>query len=155
MPVTQRVAHRRSRPAARRADDALAASLRQAGGRVTPARVAVLELLRTVKQPLSHRDLEDELSARGTPLDRVTLYRALEWMEDVGLAHKVAGEDRVWRFRARGAQAHDHPHFQCRACGTTICLERIATPPPAGAPRGYRVESAQLTLRGLCPACKD
>jgi Fur family ferric uptake transcriptional regulator len=128
--------------------------VRDAGGRATPARAAVLGLLRAAPQPLSHRDVEEELTARGQAFDRVTLYRALEWLEANSLAHKVAGEDRIWRFAGRVDEHHEHAHFQCRACGSTVCLDEVA-PPPTKAPRGYRVESAALTLRGLCPACKD
>jgi Fur family ferric uptake transcriptional regulator len=128
--------------------------VRDAGGRATPARAAVLGLLRAAPQPLSHRDVEEELTARGKAFDRVTLYRALEWLEANSLAHKVAGEDRIWRFAGRVDAHREHAHFQCRACGSTVCLDEVA-PPPAKAPRGYRVESAALTLRGLCPACKD
>lgn len=128
--------------------------VRDAGGRATPARAAVLGLLRAAPQPLSHRDVEEKLTAQGQTFDRVTLYRALEWLEANSLAHKVAGEDRIWRFAGRVDAHPEHAHFQCRACGSTVCLDEVA-PPPTKAPRGYRVESAALTLRGLCPACKD
>jgi len=131
----------------------LGSDLRAAGGRATAARSAVLGLLRSARQPLAHRAVEEALAAAGHAFDRVTLYRALEWLVEHGLAHRVAGEDRIWRFRGSQAEDHDHAHFQCRACGTTICLERVAAP-AARAPRGYRVESAALTLRGLCPACR-
>lgn len=84
----------------------------------------------------------------------MTLYRALEWLESNGLAHKVAGEDRIWRFRGTDATHREHAHFQCRSCGSTVCLDDVP-PPRAKAPRGYRVEGAALTLRGLCPNCRD
>jgi Fur family ferric uptake transcriptional regulator len=132
----------------------LSDAVRAAGGRATPARTAVLGLLRHAGQPLAHRDVEESLAEAGHGFDRVTLYRALDWLEANGLAHKIAGEDRVWRFSISAASHHEHAHFQCRACGSTICLDDVAPPPLARAPRGYRVESAVLTLRGLCPACK-
>lgn len=146
-----RFAPAKDRAAARAQLDAL---VRQAGGRATPARAAVLGLLRSAPQPLSHREVEQALDAQGEAFDRVTLYRALEWLEASGLAHKVAGEDRVWRFRGSDDAHRAHAHFQCRTCGDTRCLEAVA-PPSARAPRGYRVESVALTLRGLCPTCKD
>ncbi|GMV58026.1 MAG: transcriptional repressor [Betaproteobacteria bacterium] len=127
--------------------------VRDAGGRATPARAAVLGLLRAARQPLSHREVENALHAAGHAFDRVTVYRALEWLQANGLAHKVAGEDRIWRFRGSADAHREHAHFQCRSCGATVCLEDVR-PPAAKAPRGYRVESAALTLRGLCPRCK-
>jgi Fur family ferric uptake transcriptional regulator len=136
------------------ARERLDALVRGAGGRATPARAAVLGLLRTAPQPLSHREVEHALAAAGHAFDRVTLYRALEWLEANGLAHKVAGEDRIWRFRGTDAAHREHAHFQCRSCGSTVCLDDVP-PPRAKAPRGYRVEGAALTLRGLCPNCRD
>jgi Fe2+ or Zn2+ uptake regulation protein len=37
-----------------------------------------------------------------------------------------------------------------------LCLDGVPALPAgqARAPRGYQVESASLTLRGLCPACR-
>lgn len=130
--------------------------MREAGGRVTPARANILFVLLSSKQPLSHRDVEEALAARGDAFDRVTLYRALEWLESVGLAHKIAGEDRTWRFRgAANGGAHEHAHFECRACGSLLCLDNMPQPSTPHSPRGYKIERAELTLRGLCPACKD
>lgn len=127
--------------------------LRGSGGRATPARAAVLSALLAAPLPLSHREIGDRLHAQGATIDRVTVYRALDWLLEHGLVHKLAGEDRTWRYT--GAQvAHErHPHFECRACGRLTCLEQMRAPPLARVPRGYRVEAAELRLRGLCPAC--
>jgi Fur family transcriptional regulator, ferric uptake regulator len=153
-PTIAAVAMPKAAPSPAAVTAALGALVRAAGGRATPARTAVLGLLRSVPQPLTQREVEDALTEAGHAFDRVTLYRALEWLEANGLAHKISGEDRVWRFRSSGDGHHEHAHFQCRACGSTICLDGVAPPPAAKAPRGYRVESSVLTLRGLCPACK-
>lgn len=135
--------------------ETLDALVREAGGRATPARAEILALLLESRQPLSHREVEEALHARKQSFDRVTIYRALEWLEASGLAHKIAGEDRVWRFRGSAAADHEHAHFQCRSCGTLICLDAVPQPVALPhAPRGFKVERAELTLRGLCPSCK-
>lgn len=63
----------------------------------------------------------------------------------------VAGPARPER---RAADAH---HLVCRSCGAAedvdgaaehdLCLE-----PAAGG--GFRIEAAEVTFRGLCPACR-
>ena len=73
------------------------AQLRATGVRITPARAAVFKLLHESERALSHQEIESGLG-RANPLDRVTVYRVLDWLVEQGLAHKVAGLDRVWRF---------------------------------------------------------
>ncbi|MGH7395645.1 MAG: Fur family transcriptional regulator, partial [Candidatus Methylomirabilales bacterium] len=92
-----------------------------AGGRTTPARRAVLEILLAAKQALNHQEIEQSLRKRGSPCDRVTLYRVLEWLVSHRLAHKIVGDDRVWRFNTVHNDLEAHPHFQCTHCRQVYC----------------------------------
>lgn len=140
---------------ARPAGEALRAGalLAQRGARATPARIDVLGVLLASPDALSHHDVERSLP-RGHDVDRVTLYRVLDWLTAQGLAHKVAGDDRVWRYSATGhAGGGTHAHFQCSACGRVVCLE--AAPLPAIAlPAGFRRAEVEVTVRGSCDACR-
>lgn len=146
--------------------DIARARLRGMGSRVTTARVRVLAALMASGQPLSHHDIEQALSFTAD-FDRVTLYRVLEWLVRQGLAHRVAGNDRAWRFSVVGDQprmgdragakaAHDrHAHFHCNDCGKVYCLDTIeAGVLDVPVPRGYRPETLELTLKGHCAHCK-
>jgi len=126
------------------------------GTRVTPARVRVLAHLLSQHSAATHHDIEQALD-RHEKIDRVTLYRTLDWLVAQELAHKVLGADRVWRFRANNQSAaghHQHAHFKCDACATTICLGPV---PPArntlALPKGYVSKEVEVTVKGLCPAC--
>ena len=113
------------------ASQALAeAQLREASIRSTSARVKVLAALLDARCALSHQDVQDTL----VDLDRVTLYRALDCLTDAGLAHKIAGDDRIFRYSAgteHGANSqsvhspaqHQHGHFKCTRCGKVFCLD--------------------------------
>ena len=138
--------------------------VRQAGLRVTTARVRVLAGLTAAGRLLSHHDLEALLG--DPPIDRVTLYRVLDSLVEGGLAHRIAGDDRVWRFGAlagedgRGGdgaarKVHDtHAHFQCSNCGRIVCLSEVpADRDGVKVPRGYQPEAVELTVRGRCPQC--
>ncbi|MFN3594830.1 MAG: Fur family transcriptional regulator [Thiobacillaceae bacterium] len=84
-------------------DPAIAAeALVRRYGRATPARVAVLRLLLTADSALTHAEVAARL---GGGVDRVTLYRVLDWLVSRGLAHRIAGEDRIWRFGVNVARA--------------------------------------------------
>lgn len=132
-------------------DPRVRAQLRATGERVTPARAAVFALLHESRRALSHQEIEAALG-RANPLDRVTLYRVLDWLVDQGFAHKVAGFDRVWRFSIARESHERHAHFQCSGCGKVVCLADVATR-RVPLPRGFRSDSVEVTVKGRCAEC--
>ncbi|MCC6161291.1 MAG: transcriptional repressor, partial [Nitrosomonas sp.] len=70
--------------------------IQNAGKRSTPIRSAVLGVLLNAKDVLSHSEVLEHLQQLGA-FDRVTVYRALDWLVTQGLVHKVAGAGRAWR----------------------------------------------------------
>ena len=60
--------------------DAVAEQIRRTGARATPARIRVLQLLRDAPAALTHNEIESALGALA--IDRVTLYRVLDWLAD-------------------------------------------------------------------------
>jgi Fur family ferric uptake transcriptional regulator len=136
----------------RQADnDAVAAQIRATGARATPARIRVLQLLRDAPAALTHHDIEAALG--DAMLDRVTLYRVLDWLVESGLAHKSADASRVYRFSLAAPGEHTaHAHFRCEACGRVFCLD-AAPPPPPALPEGFQLSRMDIDLRGHCAAC--
>lgn len=122
---------------------------------MTSSRVRVLGFLQAARQPLSHGDIETLASKDGLPaIDRVTLYRVLDWAADVGLAHKAVDGQGVFRFSvADPKHKHaQHMHFRCTGCGGVYCLQ--APPPlPPSVPRGFRLSGITMDIRGECAHC--
>ena len=140
------------RPAAKAA--AAQRLIRAAGERLTAPRAAVLAVLLEARSALTHHEIEAALAA-AAPVDRVTVYRVLDWLVALGLAHRIPGEDRTWRFRANRAPAHGpHAHFTCSRCGRTLCLEDVAVPAGVKLPRGFVPQKVELTVQGLCASCQ-
>lgn len=129
-----------------------AESLIKPHGRVTPARLRVLEILLAAPHAMSHAEIEAGLDPAVCP-DRVTLYRVLDWLVSKGLAHKVAGDDRAWRFNAAEQAGHSHAHFRCTRCGQVFCLSELQPAFAFNLPPGYQFQHAELTILGLCPGC--
>lgn len=127
--------------------------IRGTGARLTRPRVEVLAALLAAEQALSHHELEERID-RSFDIDRVTIYRVLDWLTAQGLAHRIAGDDRVRRFNAAG-HAHEgaHAHFQCERCGTVLCLDEFSAAPVVRLPRGFRPQHYELTVKGLCAGC--
>ncbi|MBM3116575.1 Fur family transcriptional regulator [Jeongeupia naejangsanensis] len=121
------------------------------GARATAARLRVLAALIAAQRPLSHLDVVEGLDPA---IDRVTVYRVLEWLTDEGLAHKLAGDDRVWRFSVATVQ-HRHAHFHCRVCGRFYCIESFRTDLPVALPQGFAAEALEITIKGVCADCRE
>ena len=94
-----------------------------------------------------------DLNRRFPRASRATVYNTLNALRDAGLVHEVYIDDAVARY---DANIEPHHHFVCRACGKLedISVDALGAqkPPPAPAP-GYRVETVEVVLRGLCAAC--
>lgn len=128
--------------------DLARAHLQATGKRVTEIRERVLARLIEAKRPLSH----EELAARLAPIDKVTLYRVLDWLVAQRLTHRMTGADRIGRFAYADAGHGEHAHFECRRCSTVLCLGEVPAL-PLSVPRGYRLDSLELTAKGLCARC--
>lgn len=129
------------------------AAIAHLGERATEARRRTLEVLLKAERPLSHAEIEATLATSGT-LDRVTLYRVLDWLVSKGLAHKIEGHDRAWRFNATVDDARGHAHFCCTDCSKVYCLTGIKPAFVLSLPPGFRLGEAELSLRGICPDCQ-
>jgi Fur family ferric uptake transcriptional regulator len=135
------------------------AQLRNASVRVTAARVKVLAALLDAERAFSHQDVQDAFA----DMDRVTLYRALDCLTDAGLAHKIAGDDRVFRYSAsieRGAvEHHQHGHFKCTRCAKVFCLDSIGEADMLQSTlqktlgKGFRSHDIEFTIKGWCADC--
>ena len=148
---------RAHQPEGIQARQALAESqLRSASVRITKVRVKVLAALLGANRAFSHHEVQDEFA----DMDRVTLYRALDCLTEAGLAHKIAGDDRVFRYSAGTDHAkhensshvesavsqHQHGHFKCTRCARIFCLEKsTGADVQEGAPSG--ATRRQLALR--------
>lgn len=133
---------------------AAAALIAGRGGRVTRTRVAVVDALVESDHPLTHEEVALALARAGVAHDRVTLYRALDWLVERAIAHRVAGSDRAWRYGLVRQAAHHHAHFHCDRCGHVFCLENLQPAFALALPGGYQLDRAELILHGACPACQ-
>jgi Fur family transcriptional regulator, ferric uptake regulator len=136
--------------AAKSSVEQASARLRKTGERITEPRVRVLAALMQARNPVSHHELEAELA----PIDKVTLYRVLEWLVARQIAHRVSGGDRIWRFGVADPRHEQHAHFECSHCSKVVCLADVPSRSLAvSVPRGYRLEGLELTAKGLCIDC--
>ncbi|MFD0992429.1 Fur family transcriptional regulator [Tenacibaculum geojense] len=91
----------------------------------------------------------------GDEMNKTTIYRVLERLEDDGVVHSFIGESGIkWYAKCNNCTHHAHkdvhPHFQCVRCGNTNCLEVNYKFPEID---GYKIETVNLLLIGTCKDC--
>lgn len=129
-------------------------ALRDAGLRVTPQRVAVLEVLSEAGgEHLSADDVWQHLLPTSS-MDRSTAYRVLADLTDAGLLTQVRFGDGVTRFEV---QSRAHHHAVCLDCGSTADVPIALVEPLIAAvaeTMGFLVASDEPVLvRGTCRGC--
>lgn len=134
-------------------------TLRASGGRMTAQRRLIFETLIACDDHPTAEEIFARASRIQPELNLSTVYRTLRWLEQAGLvnARLFEGEPRMERFDPVGESPAEHHHFRCRACGAIIefpapLLEEIKA--EFSREHGAIVESASLTLYGLCAACR-
>ena len=136
--------------------DKLISALSSRGYRITKARRAVCEVVAAAHDDhLSAADIYDRARAQnGARLDRSTVYRTLEALEDSGLlVHSHMGHGPSVYHLAEDA---GHQHLICRSCGKTLTLPDTETQrlvDAITAATGFVPDVNHFALSGLCAEC--
>lgn len=127
--------------------------IRGRGERITSSRVQILAMLLAEQRAIAHHEIEKGLR-NSHKLDRVTLYRVLDWLTEKRFVHRMVSDDRIWRFRVnRPENSQQHAHFECTRCTKIVCLEELNAEYDQTLPPGYRFHGVELTVKGLCAEC--
>ncbi len=136
--------------------------LRNAGLKVTRTRVGLLNLLARKSRHLTADEITAGLHAEGIRLDRVTVYRNIERLLDVGIFVASFLPGRALRVGlCRCPDAPHHHHIVCLHCGklaeTQGCLvsDRWETlRQELEAQTGFALEGHVMQYVGVCPECR-
>lgn len=135
--------------------DTAAALCAQRGARLTPQRRRVLEILCRTERPLGAYEILDQLREGSRALAPPTVYRALDFLLEQGLAHRLESQHAFIGCRHPGC-AHQSQFLICARCGRVIELsdagvsERLAM---AARARGFEAERPVVELIGICAGC--
>ena len=99
--------------------------------------------------------LADLIERNQQKMDRTTVYRILQRLEDRGVVHSFrCNKGDKWYAKCREcANGHTHathPHFKCKDCGKIECLTLDV---PLVSIPNYKIDSAELLLVGQCKDC--
>ncbi|HEY1624307.1 MAG TPA: Fur family transcriptional regulator [Streptosporangiaceae bacterium] len=130
-----------------------AEELRGAGLRVTAARVALLETVRSG----DHLDADAIASRVRDRVGHVSLqavYEALHALTTAGLVRRIEPAGSAARYEGRVGD--NHHHVVCRACGVVADVDCAVGEVPcltASDDRGFSIDEAEVVYWGLCPDC--
>ena len=127
------------------------------GLRLTPVRRKVLEILLQEHRALGAYAILDLLRASGYGSQPPVAYRALDFLEEHGFAHKIEVLNAFVACAHPGA-AHSPAFMICRLCDAVA--EAHAAPTKAGfgaeaQAAGFQIEKTVLEAQGICPLCAE
>ena len=128
-------------------------AIRDAGLRVTRQRVAVLKAVQ-FRPHVSAAAVLADVAAVLPDVSHQAVYDCLAHLAEAGLLRRFIVDGGPMLYETRTGD--NHHHFVCRACNSVVdvdCATGAAPCLDASLADGYVVDEAEVTYRGLCPAC--
>ena len=125
--------------------------------RLTDIRRDVLQAVWKSHVPVGAYEILSQLNAGGGKIAPMAVYRALEFLMDNGLVHRITSLNAFIGCAHMGDEHHATQFLICKVCGTTAELEsaplkRALT--QAVAERGFTIDSQIVEISGFCPHCR-
>lgn len=127
------------------------------GVRLTPVRKRALEILLEAHRALGAYDVLQRLAADGFGNQPPVAYRALDFLVEQGLAHRI---QRLNAFAAcmHPGEAHAPVFLICTGCNAVAEADAAPVRAALGTAAeglGFEIERSTVEAMGLCPRCRD
>lgn len=129
-----------------------------AGARLTPVRRRTLEILLETHRAMGAYEVLDRLAAEGFGHQPPVAYRALDFLVERGLVHRIQRLNAFTACTLPGGHTHAPVFLICENC-------RAVAEAPGQAVRdvleaaageiGFAVSRAHVEALGLCPSCRE
>ena len=135
---------------------AMVRRLKEGEHRITPQRLAILDVLARSEGHPSAEDIFRQLADSHPTMSPATVYKTLALL-------KLEGEVLELEFsglanRYDGRKPYPHPHVICTGCGLVIDPQLSGLEEITGrvmAETGFAIATHRLDFFGLCPRCRD
>jgi Fur family ferric uptake transcriptional regulator len=129
--------------------------LRSQGHRLTPQRLVVLDIIQTSGQHLTAEQIHASVTARHPYVNLATVYRTLQWLEDVGLVAPIviAGQPVCYEY----VRGDVHHHLVCVECGYQMEIDDSIMDSIKSQlleHYGFAAQLNHLALPGRCAGCR-
>ena len=119
--------------------------------RATIQRSAIRAAFEHADRPLSPGETLAAAQQRVPQLGSATVYRNIRNLVDEGWLAEVPLPGAPNRYEIAGK--HHHHHFRCRICDRVYEVDSCPPDLRSLIPRGFKLESHEITLLGRCPHC--
>jgi Fur family transcriptional regulator, zinc uptake regulator len=128
----------------------------RAGQRMTEPRRRVFEMLVSAGRPLKACQLAEQFHPDGRAAKPPTVYRALEFLERLGLLHRISSNSSYVACSGEVQGTHAAAFLICDDCGATreFAAPASADMARAAAMKGYTIERVSMELHGACASCR-
>lgn len=122
---------------------------------LTTQRQTVLRVIRESMEHLTANEVFEDARRLLPGISFATVYNSLRYLKDAGHIAEISFGNGASRFDPLTSR---HDHAICVKCGKLVDME-IALPSEvvnfAAEFSKFKIESIELTLRGLCPKCSQ
>lgn len=135
--------------------EALIAKLREQDCRITPQRLALLDMLVHTNEHLSAAQLHERLRTRFPTMSLATVYKTLSLLKDMGEVTEISFSDGDTHYDA--SDPTPHIHLICTQCHRISDAPFVAEPNLAeelAAQTGYQITGHRFDFYGICPDCQ-
>ncbi len=119
--------------------------------RNTRQRDAIRQVFEATPRPLGPHEVLEAGRSQVSKLGIATVYRTINSLVDSGWLVPVELPGEAPRYERAGS-AHHH-HFSCRACNRVFEIHGCPGDLSELTPAGFRLESHEVVLYGLCARC--
>ena len=138
-----------------RAIEAAAKICAEKGERLTDARRRVLELVWAGHEAVKAYDIIARFNANGAPAKPPTVYRALEFLQRMGLVHRIECLN-AFVGCPHPETSHDSHFFICAKCHSVLEMDATdfqKTIEMEARSAGFEIHRKSLEVQGLCANC--
>ncbi len=131
-----------------------AITLKGKGLKLTPQRRLIIDIIHDSEEHLTAEEILDYVRARMPGVNKSTVYRTLELLEELGCVFKSELGD---RFIYHHAEEGHHHHLVCQTCGRSLeCDEGLFLPVERAldAEYGFQAEFKHMLVNGICRDCR-
>ena len=131
--------------------------MRRKGYKLTHQRLALIQLVLESQSHLSPAEIYEEVKKKHAGIGRVTVYRTLGMLQELGLICRVNLGGRKRSYLLRRPKGHHH-HLVCSDCGRVVdftgChLSELEQRLQEGT--GFEIEGHLLEFHGRCRLCRE